>query len=70
MRTTVRIDKSLLEQARREIEIQLKVAERELVRLAADLAIAVAAERVRNTITAADQRRLVDLYVSSVAGGK
>ncbi len=55
-----------LEQARRDIDAQLKVAERDLIRHAADLAVALATERIRNTITAADQTRLVDRYVNQV----
>ena len=39
----------LLEQARREIDMQVKVAERELVSHAADLAVGVAAQRIRTT---------------------
>ena len=56
----------LLEQARREIELQVKVAERELVMHAADLAVAVASERIQNNITSDDQQRLVDRYVQQL----
>lgn len=56
----------LLEQARREIELQVKVAERELVAHAADLAVGVAADRIASSITDEDQRRLVDRYVSQL----
>jgi F-type H+-transporting ATPase subunit b len=56
----------LLEQARREIELQVKVAERELVMHAADLAVAVASERIKNNITSDDQQRLVDRYVQQL----
>ena len=37
---------------------------------AADLAVAVASERVRTTITDADQVRLVDRYLVQVGGGE
>lgn len=53
----------LLEQARREIDSQLKLAERALVARTADLAVGVAARRVKSTITAEDQARLVDQYL-------
>ena len=56
----------LLDQARREIETQLRIAERDLKKRAGELAVAVATERVKRTITAGDQARLVDRYVSQV----
>jgi len=56
----------LLEQARREIELQVKVAERELVSHAADLAVGVATERIKQTITDEDRQRLVDRYVDQL----
>jgi F-type H+-transporting ATPase subunit b len=56
----------LLEQARREIDLQLKVAERELVSHAADLAVGVATERIKKNITDDDQQRLVDRYVQQL----
>ncbi len=57
----------LLDQARREIDAQLKLAERQLVAHTADLAVAVAAARVKSTITADDQARLVDRYLGRLA---
>ena len=56
----------LLEQARRDIDLQVKIAERELVSHAADLAVGVASERIRNSMTDDDQRRLVDRYVQQL----
>ena len=56
----------LAEQARRQIDLQLRVAKRELVAHTADLAITLATERVRRTIRDDDQRRLVDAYLSHV----
>jgi len=56
----------LLEQARREIDLQVKVAERELVSQAADLAVGVATERIKKNITDEDQQRLVDRYVQQL----
>ena len=58
----------LLEVTRREVATQLKLAERQLMARAADLAITVASERVKATITDADQLRLVDRYLVQVAG--
>jgi F-type H+-transporting ATPase subunit b len=58
----------LLEQARRDIDQHVKVAERELVNHAADLAVGVAAERIKKTITDDDQKRLTDRYVQQLKG--
>lgn len=58
----------LLEHTRREIETRLRIAKRELVEHAADLAVQAAAVRVTQTITAEDQARLVDRYASQLAG--
>ena len=60
----------LLEVTRREVATQLKLAERQLMQRAADLAIAVASERVKATITDADQLRLVDRYLVQVAASE
>jgi F-type H+-transporting ATPase subunit b len=57
----------LLDQARREIDAQLKVAQRELLAHTADLAVAIASKRVKATITAADQARLVDRYLGQLS---
>jgi F-type H+-transporting ATPase subunit b len=56
----------VLEQARREIDLQVKVAERELVSHAADLAVGLATERIKQTITDEDRQRLVDRYVDQL----
>jgi len=56
----------LLEQARRDIDLQLQAARRELTRHAADLAVDVAASRLKTEMTDDDQKRLVDRYVSQV----
>jgi F-type H+-transporting ATPase subunit b len=56
----------LLDQAKREIQTQLRVAERDLKKRAGELAVDVATERVTRTITARDHARLVDRYVSQV----
>jgi F-type H+-transporting ATPase subunit b len=56
----------LLDQAKREIATELRVAERDLKKRAGELAVSVATERVKRAITDADQVRLVDRYVAQV----
>jgi F0F1-type ATP synthase membrane subunit b/b' len=56
----------LLAQVRREIDLQVRIARKELLLEAADLAVAAATSRVRQTITPADQTRLLDRYVTQV----
>jgi F-type H+-transporting ATPase subunit b len=56
----------LLEQATREIDWQLKIAQRDLAKHAGNLAVDIASARVKQTITDADQLRLVDRYVAQV----
>lgn len=56
----------LIEQTRREIEMRLRIARRELTKHAAQLAIGIAEERIRRTITPDDQLRLVDRYTSQL----
>lgn len=56
----------LLEQTRREIDLQLRAAKKELVQYAADLAVGTASERIKRNITPADHLRLVDQYVDRV----
>jgi len=56
----------LLEQATREIEQRTRLARRELVEHAANLAVDVARTRIKDQITDADQARLVDRYLAEV----
>ena len=56
----------LLEQTRREIDVQLRVAQRELVEHASNLAVGLATERIKKDITPADQGRLVERYLQQV----
>jgi len=56
----------LLEVTKREIGTQVKIAERDLMKRASDLAVKVAADRIKATITDADQLRLVDRYLGQV----
>jgi F-type H+-transporting ATPase subunit b len=52
----------LIEQTRREIDMRLRIAKRELTEHAAALAVSVAQDRIARTITPEDQLRLVDRY--------
>ncbi|HEY3382891.1 MAG TPA: hypothetical protein VGK32_14035 [Vicinamibacterales bacterium] len=56
----------MLDQTRREIDTQLRIAERDLKKRVGELAVSVATERVRRTITDEDQTRLIDRYVTQV----
>ena len=56
----------LLDQTRREIEMRLRLARRELTEYAAELAVSVAQERIKRTITPEDQLRLVDRYTTQL----
>jgi F0F1-type ATP synthase membrane subunit b/b' len=56
----------MLENARLEIGRRAHVAERRLHRRAGELAVDVATDRVKRTITDADQRRLLDKYLEQV----
>lgn len=56
----------LLEQTRREIDTRLRIAKRELTEHAAQLAVGVAEQRIRRSITPDDQVRLVDRYASQL----
>jgi F-type H+-transporting ATPase subunit b len=57
----------LLDQARRDIDARLRLARRELLEHAANLAVRVAEQRIRVTITPEDQTHLVDRYVAQLA---
>ena len=59
----------VLEHTRREIEMRLRVAKRELLELGATLAVNVAAERIKGSITPEDQARLVDRYTAQLQAG-
>jgi F-type H+-transporting ATPase subunit b len=56
----------LLEQARREIDVQVRIAKQELRREAAELAVGVAAERIKQGLTPETHLRLVDRYADQV----
>lgn len=59
----------LLTQTRREIEVRLQTAQRELSEHAAGLAVDIARTRLATAMTAADHARLVDRYVEQVKEG-
>jgi F0F1-type ATP synthase membrane subunit b/b' len=56
----------LIAEMQRDVEVRVRVAKQGLTEHAADLAVTLAAERVRQAITDADQARLVDRYASQV----
>jgi F-type H+-transporting ATPase subunit b len=56
----------LVEQASREIDQQVRMAQRALVEHAADLAVSVAQEKIKRDITTDDQARLVKTYLDQV----
>jgi F-type H+-transporting ATPase subunit b len=56
----------LLDQTRREIDMRLRIARRELTEHAARLAVSVAEQRIKRSITQDDQMRLVDRYASQL----
>ena len=60
----------LVDQTRREIDMRLRLARRELTTHAAELAVTIAGQRIRQSITPADQLRLVDRYTSQLGHGE
>ena len=56
----------MLEQTRREIDLQVRLAKKEILEHAADLSVQLATERIKKDVTPADQDRLVDRYLSQV----
>jgi F-type H+-transporting ATPase subunit b len=56
----------LIEQTRREVDLQVRLAKRELTEHAADLAVSFATQQIKQTITPDDQVRLVDRYVTDM----
>jgi F-type H+-transporting ATPase subunit b len=56
----------LIAQTRREIDTRLRVARRELTAHAAQLAVSIAEQRIKRTITPEDQLRLVDRYAAQL----
>ena len=56
----------LIAQTHREIETRLRLVRRQLTEHAADLAVKLAEERIKRTITPDDQLRLVDRYATQL----
>ena len=56
----------LLEQTRREIDLQVRLAKKEILEHAADLSVQLATERIKKEVTPEDQSRLVDRYLDQV----
>jgi F0F1-type ATP synthase membrane subunit b/b' len=56
----------LIEDMRRDVDMRVRVARKALAEHAADLAVGLAADRVRQTITEAEQTRLIDRYTTQV----
>jgi F-type H+-transporting ATPase subunit b len=56
----------LLEQTRREIDLQVRLAKKDLLEHAADLSVQLATERIKKETAPADQDRLVDNYLNQV----
>jgi F-type H+-transporting ATPase subunit b len=56
----------MLEQTRREIDLQVRLAKKDILEHAADLSLQLATDRVKKEVTPADQDRLVDRYLSQV----
>ena len=56
----------LLDQTRREIDLQVRLARKEILEHAADLSVQLATERIKKETTPADQERLVDNYLKQV----
>ena len=60
----------LIAQTHREIESRLRMARRQLTEHAAELAIRVAEQRIKQTITPEDQLRLVDRYAAQLRASR
>ncbi len=60
----------LLEQTRREIDLQVRLAKRAILEHAADLSVQLATDRIKKETTPADQERLVDRYLDQVKTGQ
>jgi F-type H+-transporting ATPase subunit b len=56
----------LLEHTHHEIDMRFRLAKRELLEHAADLAVGLASERIRRSITPDDQARLLDRYTAQL----
>ena len=67
LRTAEAERERLLDQTRRELDLQLRTAKRELVAHAADLAVNLASDRIKGSITQEDHERLAARYIRDVS---
>ena len=58
--------KRLLAQTKREIDLQVRAAQRDLLTLTADLAVKLAGDRIKASLSPDDQMRLVDRYLTQM----
>ena len=56
----------MLEQTRREIDLQVRLAKKDILEHAANLSVQLATERIKKDVTPADQERLIDRYLTQV----
>ena len=56
----------LIDQTHREIELQSRLARRDLVQHSVDVSMSIARTRIEKAITPDDQARLIDRYASGV----
>lgn len=63
---TARERQRLIEQTHREIELQSRIARRDLVQHSVELSMAIARKRIQQDITPADQARLIERYTAGV----
>lgn len=56
----------LLDQTRREIDLQVRLAKKDILEHAANLSVQLATEKIKKEVTPADQDRLVDRYLAQV----
>jgi F-type H+-transporting ATPase subunit b len=57
----------LVEQTRRDLDLQVRAARRELVAHAADLAVGLASDRIKTMLTNDDHARLADRFIRDVS---
>jgi F0F1-type ATP synthase membrane subunit b/b' len=56
----------LVDRARRDVELQFRVARRELIQHIAELSMTLARARIEREMTADDQTELIDRYAAQV----
>ena len=63
---TAREKQRLIDRTHREIDLQFRIARRQLLEHSADVAMRLARARIERDITPEDQTRLIDTYASEV----